>query len=74
MSPTEVAISINHALLEPLQPYELIESERAALQMPLEENPEFLEVSLQRVYNNLFHLNKHKAPGRDGLSNWVLKE
>ena len=56
------------------QPYEPIESERAALQLPLEENPEFLEVSVQRVYNNLLHLNKHKAPGPDGLSNWVLKE
>ena len=45
LSPTEVANSINHTLLEPLQPYEPIESERVALQLPLEENPEFLEVS-----------------------------
>ena len=74
MSPTEVANPINHALLEPRQPYEPIDSERAALQLPLEENPEFLEVSEQRVYNNLLHLNKHKASGPDGLSNWVLKE
>ena len=29
---------------------------------------------MQRVYNNLLHLNKHKASGLDGLSNWVLKE
>ena len=74
LSPTEVANSINHALLEPLQPYEPIDNERAALQLPLEENPEFLEVSVQRVYNNLLHLNKHKASGPDGLSNWMLKE
>ncbi|XP_068696813.1 uncharacterized protein [Montipora foliosa] len=74
LSLTEVANSINHALLEPLQPYEPIDSERAALRLPLEENPEFLEVSVQRVYNNLLHLNKHKASGPDGLSNWVLKE
>ena len=74
LSPTEVANSINHALLEPLQPYEPIDSERAALQLPLEENPEILEVTVQRVYNNLLHLNKHKASGPDGLSNWVLKE
>ena len=44
LSATEVANSINHALLEPLQPYEPIDSERAALQLPLEENPEFLGV------------------------------
>ena len=64
LSPTEVANSINHALLEPLQSYKPIDSERAALQLPLEENPEFLEVSVQRVYNNLRHLNKHKLPAR----------
>ena len=29
---------------------------------------------MKRVYNNLLHLNKHKAPGPDGLSNWVLEE
>ena len=58
----------------PLQPYVPIESERVAPQLPLEENPEFLEVSVQRVYNNLLHLDNHKAPGPDGLSNWVLKE
>ena len=45
-----------------------------ALQLPLEENPEFLEVSVQRVNNNQLHLNKYKARGPDGLSNWVLKE
>ena len=31
-------------------------------------------MSVQRMDNNLLHLNKHKAPGPDGLSNWVLKE
>jgi len=31
-------------------------------------------MSVQRVYNNLLHLNKHKASGPDGVSNWVLKE
>jgi len=34
----------------------------------------FLEVSPERVYGNLSHLNKHKAPGPDGWSNWCLKE
>ena len=31
-------------------------------------------MSVQRVYNNLLYLNKHKAPDPDGLSNSVLKE
>ena len=26
------------------------------------------------MYNNLLHLNKHKAPGPDGLSNRVFEE
>ena len=34
----------------------------------------FLEVSPERVNGNLSHLNKHKAPGPDGLSNCCLKE
>ena len=33
-----------------------------------------LEVPTYWVYDNLIHLNKHKAPGPDGLPNWVLKE
>ena len=74
LSPTEIANFINSALLEPLKSYDPIKSERAALQLPPQENPELLEVSVQRVYNNLLHLNKHKAPGPDGLSNWVSKE
>ena len=34
----------------------------------------FLEVSPERIYGNLSHLNKHKAPGPDGWSNWCLQE
>ena len=34
----------------------------------------FLEVTPERVYGNLSHLNKHDAPGSDGLSIWCLKE
>ena len=34
----------------------------------------FPEATPERVYGNLLHLNKHKAPGPDGLSNWFLKE
>ena len=49
LSPTEVANSINHALLEPLQPYKPIDSKRAALQLPPEENSEFLGVRAKSV-------------------------
>ena len=34
----------------------------------------FLEVTPERVYGNLSHLNKHKVPGPEGLSNWCSKE
>ena len=40
----------------------------------MEENSEFLELSAHRVYNNLQNLNMFKAPGLDGLPDWVLKE
>ena len=49
MSATEVANSINDALLEPPQAYEPIESECEILRVPLEDNPEVLEVSAHRV-------------------------
>ena len=48
--------------------------ESTAVALPLEENPEFLKVPPHWVYNNLNHLNKHKVPGPDRLSNWLLKE
>ena len=48
--------------------------ESTAVALPLEENPEFLKVSPYRVYNNLKHLNKHKARGPNGLPNCLLKE
>ena len=34
----------------------------------------FLEATSERVYGNLLHLNNHKAPDPDGLSNWFLKK
>ena len=40
----------------------------------LVENQEFPEIPIHRVYNNLQPVNKFRAPGPDGLSNWVLKE
>ena len=70
MTPPEIAINIT--LLEPLQCHEPMEA--TAFALPLEENPEFLKVPPHWVYNNLKHLNKHKAPAPEGLSNWLLKE
>jgi len=42
--------------------------------LPLEDIPVFLEITPERVYGDLSHLNKHKAPGPDGQSSWCLKE
>lgn len=73
-SPPEIANAISDALLDSLQSYKPMDCDPTVTLLPLEENPDFQEVSVQRVYNNLKHLNKQKAPGPDGLSNWVLKE
>ena len=49
--------------------------ESTAVSLPLEETPEFLKVPTYLVFNNLKHLNKHKASeGPDGLSSYLLKE
>ena len=56
----EIANAINEALLDPLQILKPLDPESADVFLPLEENPEFLEVPAYRVYNNLIHLNKKK--------------
>ena len=72
-SPRKIANAINDALLEPLQTFQPLDC-KTNMFLHLEENPVFLEVPIYRVYDNLIHLNKHKAPGPDGLTNWILKE
>ena len=74
LSPPEITNSINEALLEPLRQFQPLNREPGVYPLPLEDNPVFLEATPERFYGNLLHLNKHKAPGPDGLSNWFLKE
>ena len=74
MSPQEIASAINEALLEPLQSYQPINCENTSVLLPTGEGAEFPKISTHRVYINLKRLNKHKAPGPDGIPNWVLKE
>ena len=71
LPPKDVANAINSALLEPLEKYRLAS---ALLSLPLEESPEFLEVSEDRVYRKLNSLNPAKACGPDRIPNWLLKE
>ena len=74
LSPPEIANGINEALLEPLRQFQPLNREPGVYPLPLEDNPVFLEATPEWVYGNLLHLNKHKAPGPDDLSNWFLKE
>lgn len=74
MSPQEIASAINEVLLEPLQSYQPINCENTSVLLPTGEGAEFPKISTHRVYINLKRLNKHKAPGPDGIPNWVLKE
>ena len=73
MNPDEISNSINAALLEPLQSYTPLDVS-ASLQSVDEDTTVFLEVSSFRVCNNLRHLKQNKAPGPDGLPNWIFKE
>ena len=74
LSLPEIANGINEALLEPLHQFQPLNREPGVYPQPLEDNPVFLEATPERVYGNLLHLNKHKASGPYGLSNWFLKE
>ena len=60
---SEIANGINEALLELLRQLQPLNREPGGYPLPLEESPVFLEVTTERVYGNLSHLNKHKAPG-----------
>ena len=74
LSLPEIANGIIEALLEPLRQFQPLNREPGVYPLPLEDNPVFLEVTPERVFGYLSHLNKQKAPGPDGLSNWCLKE
>ena len=74
LSTPEIANGINEALLESLRQFQPLNREPNVYPLPIEDNPVFLEVTSERVYGHFSHLNKHKAPGPDGLSNLCLKE
>ena len=65
----DIANAINNALLSPLQDYEPVSEFTETV--ALEESPVFLELPTLRIFNNLQHVNKFKAPAPDGLPNWV---
>ena len=71
ISEHELANRINTAFLEPLSEYQLSSS---LDRLSLEENPEFLELSEERVLSQLQKLNSSKSGGPDEVSNWLLRE
>ncbi|CAB4015993.1 Hypothetical predicted protein, partial [Paramuricea clavata] len=62
---------INTAFLEPLLEYQL---SSPLERLNLEENPDFLEVSEERVLSQLQKLNPSKSGGPDEVPNWLLRE
>ncbi len=71
ISEHELANRINTAFLEPLSEYQL---SSPLDRLSLEENPEFLEVSEERVLSQLQKLNSSKSGGPDEVPNWLLRE
>ena len=71
LSQYEQADAINAAFLEPLQEYRL---PTQPARLPLEESPEFLNVTESRVEKALVKLNPGKATGPDEIPNCFLKE
>ena len=59
---------INTAFLEPMQTYQSIDPPP-----PFESNTELPQISIEAVSSVLRNL-PHKAPGPDGIPNWILKE
>ena len=71
ISEQELANRINTAFLEPLSEYQL---SSPLDRLNLEENPDFLEVSEERVLSQLQKLNPSKSGGPDEVPNWLLRE
>ena len=63
--------SINAAFLSPLEEYRML---TPLERHPLEDSPEFLKVTEERVQKVLEKLNPNKASGPDKIPNWFLKE
>ena len=63
--------SINAAFLSPLEEYRM---STPLERRPLEDSPEFLKVTEERVQKVLQKLNPNKASGPDKIPNWFLKE
>ena len=68
LSPHEIAAMINAAFLEPMQTYQSIDPPP-----PFESNSELPQILAEAVSSVLRNL-AHKAPGPDGIPNWILKE
>ena len=68
LSPHEIANMINLAFLEPMQTYQSIDPPP-----PFESIPDLSQISVEAVSSILKKL-PHKAPGPDGIPNWILKE
>ena len=68
LSPHEIANMINVAFLEPMQTYQSIDPPP-----PFESIPDLPQISVEAVSSILKKL-PHKAPGPDGIPNWILKE
>ena len=62
--------SINAAFLSPLEEYRML---TPLERHPLEDSPEFLKVTEERVQKVLEKLNPKKASGPDKIPNWFLK-
>ena len=71
LSQYDQANAINAASLERLQEYRL---PAQSARLPLEESPEFLNITESRVEKALVNLSPGKASGPDNIPNWFLKE
>ena len=68
LSSHEIANMINVKFLEPMQTYQSIDPPP-----PFESIPDLSQISVEAVSSILKKL-PHKAPGPDGIPNWILKE
>ena len=77
MSPAEIVNIINDSFLDPMKEYSPLSECDVQSLIDSSEDVSYAQMNLttpESVYNQLKSLNPGKAPGPDGIANWVWKD
>ena len=77
MSPSDIANTIDDSFLDPMKGYRPLNDLDLQMLIDTSEDVSHVDMNMtspETVHSKLKSLNSGKAPGPDGIANWVLKE